>query len=127
MDAIKEYKPQTIVYYKNVDGSIDTLITDRANRDVLVSQLNNNKFVMVEGTLINVYNIQKIDDTKGDIEELYYSQPRVFRTYLDAKARKNNSINWFEYLSSLCQWKVNAMTDRLFSMIENYNTEFLSK
>jgi hypothetical protein len=60
-NSIKLHEPLLLVFYKDVDKSIDVLTTPLKNRPALLKKLNSEMFVDVEGIVINRLEVKKVE------------------------------------------------------------------
>jgi len=115
---IKPYKPIIIVYYKDIDGMIETLITEEKNLPVIRKTIENSKTVEIEGVVINCYMIQKICKPENSLEEIFYSQPKKLRVVLNKIARERGYRDWQDDRS---RW--NDPKTRLIKYIDHFYSD----
>lgn len=94
MNDIKAYEPIIIVYFKDIDGQIDTVITSKKNKKAITDAWNKDKCIEIEWEVINTYLIQKISEPKDTDEEFFYSLPKSWRQEKIARRWASGAIEW---------------------------------
>mgnify|MGYP006906716349 CR=1 FL=1 len=113
---IKPYKPMIIIYYKDIDWSIGALQTEAQNELEIREDREKKKSLHIEWVTLSTYLIQKIEKPKNDLEEIFYSQPRPFRQYMNRKAIKRGFVDYLSELQS-----VQNPLAKLESAIKSFN------
>lgn len=130
MDAIKEYKPISLVFY--IDGSWErcALPLDESKRDAFIKAIEKSKMVELEWITINTFDIKEIRPAKSvtELEKFFYSQSWNDRNYLTWRTAK---IAWDKFSKIKVPELRSPMGDqkaieRLSSMLR-FHHESLSK
>ena len=85
MNALKEYKPITLVFYIDWNGERNALPLDDTKREAFKKAVENNKMVELEWTVINTFDIKEIRPAEKltDIEKIFYNLSYQKRAYLN--------------------------------------------
>ncbi len=130
MNALKEYKPITLVFYIDWNGERNALPLDNTKREAFKKAVENNKMVELEWTVINTFDIKEVRPAEklSEIEKIYYSLPRNKRAYLNRRVKVmawDNKAKPVEYFTS----RVNQekAIQRMLDMVAYFEEEHLDQ
>lgn len=121
MDAMKQYKPISLVFYEDWNGDRNALPLDESKRDAFIRVIETSKMVELEWVIINTYSIKEIRPAikTSDIEKFYYSQSPERRAYISERVRRitgNIKANVIEYFTS--RGDTQKAIERMMSMVK---------
>ena len=130
MNALKEYKPITLVFYIDWNGERNALPLDDTKREAFKKAVENNKMVELEWTVINTFDIKEIRPAEKltEIEKIYYSLPRNKRSFLDRRVKNmewNNKAKVVEYFTSRVSQE--KAIQRMLDMIAYFDEQHLDQ
>lgn len=130
MNALKEYKPITLVFYIDWNGERNALPLDDSKREAFKKAVENNKMVELEWTVINTFDIKEIRPAEKltEIEKIYYSLPRNKRSFLDRRVKNmewNNKAKVVEYFTSRVSQE--KAIQRMLDMIAYFDEQHLDQ
>ena len=130
MNALKEYKPITLVFYIDWNGERNALPLDDSKREAFKKAVENNKMVELEWTVINTFDIKEIRPAEklSDIEKIFYNLSYQKRAYLNQRAKRlsqDNRANAVEYFTGRPE-KERAI-QRMLDMVAYFDEQHLDQ
>lgn len=130
MNALKEYKPITLVFYIDWNGERNALPLDDSKREAFKKAVENNKMVELEWIVINTFDIKEIRpaDKLSDVEKVFYSLSYHKRAYLNQRAKRmaqDNKMNAVSYFSSISDREF--ALKRMLDMVAYFDEQHLDQ
>lgn len=119
---IKLYEPLVVVYYRDIDWDIDSVVTKLENKKHIIEKIQKDKFIEIEKTIINCSYIIKIEEPENNVLQLYFSQSKEIRAKLKKRftqwVEKNRLFDnmyhlWYERLLKIIDLILNPIEEEI--------------